>query len=160
MERWTDIKGYEGLYLISDLGNVKSLNYNHTGREGLLSPAPDKDGYLRVCLSKNGEHKNYFIHRLVAQAFVPNLNNYPQINHIDENKQNNSVDNLEWCDCQYNIDYSKSKQVGQYDLKGNLIRTWKSTKEIERQTGFYQGYISECCNGKYKTAYNYCWKYV
>lgn len=161
MERWTDIKGYEGLYLISDLGNVKSLGNNKTRKEKTLRLII-LNGYLIVCLSKNGERKNYYVHRLVAEAFLPNPNNLPEVNHKDENKKNNNVENLEWCDRQYNIDYSNAKQVGQYDLNGNLINVWKSTHEIERQTGFHQSNISACCRGEryYKTAYNYCWQYV
>lgn len=160
MEIFTNIYGYEGLYQVSNLGNVKSLNYLHTGQEKILSPAFDKDGYLFVQLCKNGEAKNYRVHRLVAQAFLPNPNNYPCINHKDENKLNNNVDNLEWCTIQYNNEYSKAKQVGQYDLNGNLIATWKSTMEIQRQLGFRNGNISNCCLGKIKTAYGYIWKYI
>ena len=159
MERWTNIKGYEGLYLISDLGNVKSLRNNKTRKEKILRLIRINSGYLIVCLSKNGERKNYYVHRLVAEAFLPNPKNYPEVNHKDENKSNNCVDNLEWCDRQYNIDYSKAKQVGQYDLKGNLIRTWKSAKEIQRRLGFDQSNISKCCRGEYKQSHGYTWKY-
>lgn len=160
MERWTDIKGYEGLYLISDLGNVKSLRNNKTRKEKILRLIRIDSGYLIVCLSKNGERKNHYVHRLVAQAFLPNPKNLPEINHKDENKQNNCVDNLEWCDRQYNIDYSKAKQVGQYDLKGNLIKTWKSAKEIQRRLGFDQSNISKCCRGEYKQSHGFFWQYV
>lgn len=160
MEVYKQIIGYEGLYEVSNLGNVKSLNYLHTGQEKLLSPGIYTNGYLYVVLSKNGEVKQYLIHRLVAQAFLPNPNNYPQVNHKDENKLNNNVENLEWCTAQYNNEYSKTKQVGQYDLNGNLIATWKSTVEIQRQLGFDQSSISKCCLGKLKTAYGYIWKYI
>ena len=160
MEVYKQIIGYEGLYEVSNLGNVKSLNYLHTGQEKLLSPAFDKDGYLLVVLSKNGEKKTCKVHRLVAQAFLPNPNNYPEINHKDENKLNNSVNNLEWCTAQYNHDYSLSKQVEQYDLSGNYIATWKSTVEIQRQLGFDQSSISKCCLGKLKTSHGYIWKYI
>lgn len=160
MEVYKQIIGYEGLYEVSNLGNVKSLNYHRTGQEKLLSPAFDKDGYLRVLLSKNGDRKHYLVHRLVAHAFLPNPLNLPEVNHIDKNKLNNNVDNLEWCDRQYNQDYSLAKQVLQYDLSGNYIATWKSTNEIERQLGFSHGHISACCLGKYKTMYGYIWKYI
>lgn len=162
METFKDILGYEELYQVSNLGRIKSLKF---GKEKLLSPAFDKDGYLYVCLCKNGEKKRYFIHRLVAQAFLPNPNNYPEVNHIDENKLNNNVDNLEWCDRKYNINYGTrtekcSKQVGQYDLSGNLIKVWKSGWEIERQLGYSSSNISACCLGKYKTSHGYIWKYI
>ena len=164
MEIFKDIVGYEGLYQVSNLGSVKSLNYNRTGREGLLSPGVNTRGYLIVNLCKNGEQKPFKVHRLVAQAFIPNPLNYPQINHKDENKTNNSVDNLEWCDCQYNIDYSISKPVAQYDLNGNLINVWKSIREAARQLGFdnSSSSIAKCCNGskRYSTVHNYKWRYI
>lgn len=160
MEIFTDIYGYEGLYEVSNLGRIRSLNYKGTGQEKILSPGFDKDGYLYVCLCKNGEKKRYFIHRLVAQAFLPNPNNYSQVNHKDENKLNNNVDNLEWCTAQYNSEYSLAKQVGQYDLNGNLIAIWKSTMEIQRQLGFLNCNISSCCTGRIKTSHGYIWKYI
>lgn len=155
-EIWRDIPDYPD-YQVSNLGRVRSLKY---GNEYFLKPGVDKDGYLVVSLFKYGKAKQYKIHRLVAQAFIPNPNNYPQVNHKDEVKTNNLVDNLEWCTAQYNVDYSNSKLVGQYDLSGNLIQTWKSTIEIQRQLGFLQGDISNCCTGRYKTAYGYVWKYL
>lgn len=163
-EFWKDIEGYEGLYQISSFGRVKSLKY---GKERILKPLVDKDGYLLAILCKEGKTKNHKIHRLVASAFLPNPNNYPCINHKDENKQNNCVDNLEWCTVKYNINYGTrtekcSKKVGQYDLKGKLIKTWKSIMEIERRTGFFRSNITACCRGykNHKTAYNYYWQYL
>ena len=115
---------------------------------------------MQVKLFKNGEQKYYLVHRLVANAFIPNPFNYPEVNHIDENKTNNCVDNLEWCTRQYNHEYSQAKQIAQYDLAGNFITVWKSTKEIERQTGFYHSHISDCCIGTLKTAHGYIWRYI
>lgn len=107
-EIWKDIKGYEGLYQISNLGNVKSLP-KYAGKskrkERLITAHPDKDGYLRVHLCKNGIMSYKGVHKLIAEAFIPNINNYNQVNHKDENKTNNCIDNLEWCDCKYNINY-------------------------------------------------------
>ena len=154
-----DVVGYEGLYVVSNQGNIYSLNYNRTGKVVKLSPGIRNDGYLNVRLFKNREGKNYLIHRLVAEAFIPNPLGLPEVNHIDEDKTNNRAKNLEWCDRQYNQDYSLSKQVEQYDLSGNLIATWKSTHEIQRQLGFDCGNISSCCRGKYKTMYGFIWKY-
>lgn len=110
-EIWKDIKDYEGLYQISNLGNVKSLNYNHTGKEKLLKPQITKDGYCRVQLSQNNKHKQHSIHRLVAQAFLPNPDNLPCVNHKDEWKQNNIVSNLEFCDNYYNANFGDRKSV-------------------------------------------------
>lgn len=159
-EVYKDIPGYEGLYQVSNLGNVKSLNYRRKGQEELLSPGITQWGYLIVSLSKNGEIKQFSIHRLVAKTFLPNPLNLPEVNHKDHNEQNNCVDNLEWCTSRYNQEYSHAKQVEQYDLNGNLINVWKSVREIERQLGFSASHISNCCLGRYKQAYGYVWRYI
>lgn len=166
-EQWKDIFGYEGLYQISNYGRVKSLKY---GKEEILKPIKDKKGYLHVHLRKDGMEKHHRIHRLVANAFIPNEDLFKtDINHKDENKENNVWSNLEWCDKTYNNNYggrnkgiaiSLSKQVQQYSKDGKtLIKTFQSTMEIQRQLGFANTHISECCLGKQKTAYNYVWKY-
>lgn len=121
-------------------------------------------GYLMVGLN----HKYYQVHRLVAECYLPNPDNLPQVNHKDENPTNNCVENLEWCTAKYNCNYgtrnerqakAKSKPVEQYSLDGKLIKTWQSTHEIERVLGYDQAPICNCCNGKLKTAYKYIWKY-
>lgn len=131
MEIWIDIKGYEGLYQVSNFGRVRSLNYRHTGNKKLLSLCNDKDGYLYVTLSKKGERKNHKIHRLVASVFIPNWFNDFEVNHIDEDKRNNNVENLEWCDRKYNANFGtcierstklRSKPVLQFTNTGNFIR--------------------------------------
>ena len=106
-EIWKDIKGYEGLYQVSNLGNIKSIRTN----KNLLFEENYK-GYLRVSLCKNGKHKHYKVHRLVGIAFIPNEYNLPQINHKDENKHNNAIDNLEWCDNWYNNHYGSKALRG------------------------------------------------
>ena len=108
-EEFRDVKGYEGLYQVSNIGRVKSLgNGNSTCpyflKERILSTTKRRN-YLAVTLSKQGKRKMYSLHRLVAETFIPNPNNYPCVNHLDENKQNNSVDNLEWCTYKYNCNY-------------------------------------------------------
>ena len=159
-EIWCPIKGYEGLYEVSDQGMVKSIGY---GKERILKPARNT-GYLQVNLWKNGEMKTYRVHRLVAKTFIPNPNNLQEINHKDENKENNSVLNLEWCDRKYNINYGTrnqrvSKPVIQYTKSGEFVKEWKSGIDVQRNLGYHQQYISECCNGRYKSAYGFIWRF-
>lgn len=104
-EYWRPVVGYDGLYMVSNLGRVKSLNYMHTGKEHLLRLLKNGGGYLQVDLWNCGKMKRYSVHRLVAMAFIPNPDNLPQVNHKDEDKLNNCVDNLEWCDGKYNSNY-------------------------------------------------------
>lgn len=169
-EQWKPVKGYEGLYEVSDLGNVKSLITNR-----LLSIRPnDKKEYCQVSLTKNKRKYTKKVHRLVAEAFVPNPNGYPFVNHKDEQKKNNVASNLEWCTSEYNANYGtrnersakarmndpkRSKKVYQYDLNGNLVDVFPSVMEIARKFGYSQGNISECCRGKRNIAYGYTWKY-
>lgn len=163
-EIWCPVKNYESLYEVSDQGRVKSIGY---GKERILKPARHT-GYLRVYLYKNGEMKTYKIHRLVAQTFIPNPDNLPQVNHKDENKENNFVQNLEWCDQKYNNNYGTrtqrqaeklSKPVLQYTKSGVFVREWKSTRDVERNLGYLHDHISSCCTGRYKSAYNFIWKF-
>lgn len=104
-EVWRDIKGYEGLYQVSNLGQVKRLGNDRQMREKTLKERKGKSGYLQVLLCKNGKYKAKYVHRLVALAFIPNPNNHKEINHIDENKANNNFKNLEWCNHKYNCNY-------------------------------------------------------
>lgn len=155
MEIWKDIEGYEDLYEVSDEGRVRNKK---TGR--ILKAGKDTGGYLYINLCKDGEPKPKSIHRLVAQSFIPNPLNLSEVNHIDEDKTNNNVDNLEWISHQDNIDYSKSKAVNQYFPNGKLFATYKSINEASRQTGINQGSICLCCKGKLKTSGGFIWKYV
>lgn len=164
-EIWCPVKNYEGLYEVSDQGRVKSIGY---GNERILKSARDDGGYLFVTLYKNREHKMCKVHRLVAKTFIPNPDNLPQVNHKDENKENNSVQNLEWCDQKYNNNFGTriqriaeklSNPVLQYSKSGEFVREWKSTNDIERNLGYSKGNISSCCTGRYKSAYNFIWKF-
>ena len=155
-----DIKNYEGVYAVTSCGKVWSYR-----NECFLKPGVYKKGYLYVNLWKNGKMKKYKIHRLVAEAYIPNPYNLPQVNHKDENKANNCLQNLEWCDAKYNNNYgthnkkvSNSKKIPilQYDLDGNFIREWPSATDVGREV---RTNIVQCLIGKLKTAYGYVWKY-
>lgn len=189
-EIWKDIKGYPN-YMVSNTGKIKSLGRwidrkckgKKWQEEKILKSLVDNDGYLFVRLCKNGKVKNFKVHRLVAQAFISNPNNYPCVNHKDENKTNNFVyinedgtvnfekSNIEWCDAKYNNNYGTrnkrvaekmSKLVLQIDIKTNeVIAEFPSTMEVQRQLGISISNISECCNNKphHNTAYGFKWKY-
>ena len=139
--KWKDIPGYEGLYQVSNLGEIKSLNYRNTGKEKIIKPRKNKGGYLRVVLCKNGKQKDFLVHRLVAIAFIPNHNNYNQVNHKDENPSNNNVNNLEWCNRLYNerqkfkhISGYPAKPIEQIDANTNeIIAEFESMSDCERK---------------------------
>ena len=160
-EIWLDIEGYEGLYQISNKGRVKSL-YN--GSERILKSYDNGHGYLIVALTKESSLKFIMIHRLVAQAFIPNPENKPQVNHKDENKKNNCVDNLEWATAKENSNYGTrnerlSRKILQYSKSGEFIREWKGSREVERVLDINNSHIIECCKGRYKSAGGFVWKY-
>ena len=164
-EIWCPIKGYEGQYEVSDQGRVRSLKF---GKERILKPIRNTQGYLQVHLCKNGEINKCLVHRLVSQTFIPNPNNLQEVNHKDENPSNNSAKNLEWCDRKYNINYGTrtqrqseklSKPVLQYEKSGAFVREWKSTQDVQRNLNYNQGSISRCCTGKLKSAYKFIWKF-
>lgn len=162
-EIWKDIEGYEGLYQVSNLGRVKSLNYKRSGKEGILTPTPIYGGYMHINLYKNGKPKPYLIHRLVAQSFIPNPNNLPEVNHKDENKENNSVDNLEWCTSKYNANHgTRNKRVSENNKGKNpnirkviCVTTgeiFDCIKDAEEKYGVANQNITACCRGRQKSA--------
>lgn len=175
-EKWADIVGLEGLYQVSSFGRIKRLpGYRKSCRgsksylkEKILRPHKDKDGYYIISLRNRG--KTYKIHRLVAQAFIPNPNNFPQINHKDENKENNMVENLEWCTSKYNNNYGSHlvrsglkhrKAVIMLDLHNVVLNKFLSIKEAENFIGIKGAstMIVRCCKNTNKTAYGYKWRY-
>lgn len=173
-EIWKDIKGYEG-YQVSNLGNVRSLNYRHTNKVKTLNPHTNNKGYLLINLYQMGKMKTFQIHRLVAQTFIPNQDNLPLVNHKDENKQNNCVENLEWCTHKYNVNYGnsiekmklkkigsnnyKSKIVFQYTKDGEFIKSWDSTMDVQRGLGIPASNIGSCARGEVQSSHGYIWKY-
>lgn len=169
MEHWKDVVGYEGLYEVSNWGNVRSLKYGRTGKPRLLKPAKAGNGYLFVGLHKDGERTQKLVHRLVAEAFLDNPYNLPQINHKDENPANNHCENIEYCSAKYNVNYgtrnqrdadSKSISIDQFALNGVFIRRWKSIMEASRQLGIDNSLICKCARGKNKTAGGFKWRYA
>ena len=166
-EIWRDIDGYNSLYEISNLGNIKSkkrkINNRYYGGK-ILVPIQRNKKYFVVNLYKNNKSKSYLVHRLVAQTFLENPNNLPQVNHKDENKDNNCVNNLEWCSSKYNINYGTrnkkiSKRVNQYDINGNFIKNWESISSIYKNLKISRSNILNCCKGIYKQAGGYVWKF-
>lgn len=174
-EIWKDVKEYEGLYQVSNFGKVKSVERKSKNgkksfrviKEKIL--AQTKIGrnreYLCVKLSKNGISKHILIHRIVAKSFIPNPNNYQQVNHKNEIKTDNRVENLEWCDNKYNSNYgcrnikiSKSNSKKVLCVETNII--YSNTIQASKETNAYQGDISKCANKKKTKAGGYHWKYV
>lgn len=176
-EIWNDIKGYEGLYQVSNKGNVKSLErtcktkwYVRRVKERIYAQSLDRYGYPIVTLHKNGKRSTFTVHKLVASAFLKKPDGCNSINHIDENKQNNNLENLEWCTVQENNAYgtraeriaqNQQQPILQCDLEGNVIKEWPGMNAVSRETGYDQGLISKVCNNVYRhrTAYGFKWKF-
>ena len=180
-EIWKDIPNYEGIYKISNLGRVKSLERFKKGKndslasvkEKILKPSITRNGYYQVCLWKQSTQKHYFVHRLVWEAFNGKIPEGIEVNHIDENPLNNKLENLNLLTHTDNINWGTrtkrarekatngkcSKKVLQYNLEGIFIKEYPSIIEVERQLGFLNSNIVQCCKGKYKQMYGYIWKY-
>ena len=192
-EIWKDIKGYEGLYQVSTLGRVRSVSHEvidsigrHSIKEGkaLSLRKSTQTGYPTINLTKNGKYTSFNVHRLVAEAFIPNPNNLPCVNHKDESRDNNVVDNLEWCTYGYNNMYGTAperrnkslreyfdehtiaghdlptRHVVQYSLSGDIVREFNSINAAERELGLKPSSgISACCHGKLKIAYGFVWRF-
>lgn len=182
MEIWKDIKGYEGLYRISNTGKVLSLHYMGGNKSRELKPKVHKKGYLWVLLRNNGKEGHYLIHRLVAEAFIENPNNFLYVNHKDENPQNNNSTNLEWCTHEYNVHYSMDRhperinsrgnrygirksneidaRINQFSMNGTFICQYKNLSAITRAKGYDRANIYKCCRHIRKSAYGYKWEYA
>ena len=184
IEVWKNVKGFDN-YLISNYGKVKNTMFNNRycsfKKEHILKPSKNGQGYLFVELSKNGKSKIKTIHRLVAENFLQNIENFPCVNHIDGNKENNNVKNLEWCTFSHNIKHSyklglqkpserqkkiisewdsihHKKQVFQFSLTGEFIKCWGSQKEAGMALNINKSSISNCVRKKSKSAGGYIWK--
>lgn len=175
-EIFKDILGFEGLYQVSNWGNVRSFSRERLGRGGCIRVCPGRilqhkinnRGYHQIDLfDSGGKSHRFLVHRLVAEAFLENPKNLPQINHIDNNPNNNHVDNLEWCDNYENNLWKKvtssnkektAKSVLQYSLGGELIKEWDSAKSTESK-GFDHSAVSKCCRGKLKSHKGFIWKF-
>lgn len=171
---WKDIYNYEGKYIIDNNGNVKNVK---SGK--VLSPANSGKGYMMLYLIKDGVKERKYIHRIVAESFIPNPNNYKQVNHKDGIKNNNNVENLEWVTPSQNIKHAYreglkkpffsgingknhpcSKGILQIDKNNNIIKKWENISRASEELNISVPCISMCCNGIRKTAGNYCWKFI
>ena len=181
IEIWKDIKDYEGLYQVSNLGNVRSLDMTiiqlhhwsnqyvkHIYKGRLLKGSKNSNGYRTITLHKGKKTEKRLLHRMIAEAFIPNPNNYNYINHKDNNPSNNNVNNLEWCTQSYNIKYAyeqgnktppNTKEINQLK-NGNILRTFISISDAERKTGIKGANISKCCRKLRNYAGGYQWEYA
>lgn len=174
---WMPVVGYEDSYIVSDEGIVMRTSYSDVANKSKnklpfeIKQREDKDGYLKCALSKNGKTKYYFVHRLLAEAFIDNPLDLPQVNHKNGVKNDNRLENLEWVTASQNIRHridvlgvslrnkKTSKRVIQKDLMGNVVSVYPSAKEAHRVTGLSQGHISECCRNETKQYRGYVWQY-
>ena len=162
---WKDVKGYEGIYEISNYGIIKNIKTNKIKKQSI-----DNVGYYVVSLCKNNISKLKRVHCIIAEAFIPNPNNYPCVNHKDENKLNNDIENLEWCTKGYNNRYGsrvkritekKKKKIFQIDSNGIVVKEWDSVKEAANTLGINGTQISRYARGVIKGTYKgYKWEYV
>lgn len=164
-EIWKPVVGYEGLYEVSNLGRIRSIfRWKHYK---IIKQRIEK-GYFRIGLWNKGKARWFHVHRLVAMSFIPNPNNLPQINHIDENPLNNNIKNLEWCTRKYNCNYgTRNKRIReknyipvlQYTIDGKFVAEYKSIQTAANLINKNSGHISGCCRGKRKSAYGFVWRY-
>ena len=178
MEEWRDVPGFENLYQVSNYGRVRRI-YN--GKVKVMTQRHRGKGYLGVTLIKNSIKKDSYVHRLVAETFIPNQDNLPQVNHKNLNKEDNSVDNLEWVTAIENMRHrykygapvkrvkrkrctsfrkrKNTKKIKQYLLDGTYVQTWDSLLQIQNTLGFYHSNISACCKGVTRKSHGYIWSY-
>lgn len=180
-EEWKDVVGYEGIYQVSNYGNVKSLARKIChGKLCFISKEKSiklclRGGYKTMCLRKNNFKKMIGVHRLVAMAFIPNPENKPFVDHIDGDRTNNAVRNLRWCTSKENMNNEvtfprnrdalqkawnkRSRRVYQYNLNGEFIQEWTNARQASKATGAIQQSIKYCCENKYRSANGFRWSY-
>lgn len=161
-EIWKDIKGYEGLYQVSNLGRVRSIKRNIIMKQ----KKNKRNGYLQITLHKNCLGKTFNSHKLVALAFIknPKPEQYNQVNHINEIKTDNRIENIMWCDNKFNCNWGNKtetvkKAIEQFTRSGQFIKRWNSLTEVEEKLGYRKSNISACANGKLPHAYNFLWSF-
>lgn len=178
-EQWRAVVGYEGLYEVSSTGRVRRLAGISEGKHKYPVKARElkqsrRNGYPFLALCKAGKPKREYVHRLVAEAFIPNPDNLPCVNHKDETRTNNNVENLEWCTKKYNVNYgtraqrfseimrNKSCGVQMFSRDGELITVFRSVMDAHEATGISISNIAECASGtgRHKSAGGYIWKYM
>lgn len=174
-EIWRDIKGFENKYQISNYGRVKSLVRNKRLNNQIRKTTISNEGYEKIVLTNKKYTKTFYIHRLVAETFIPNPKKLKEVNHKDEIKTNNYVENLEWCTRKYNINYGKrnnkssntlkennynSKQIFQYDLNGKLIKKWKSVTEAANFLKINKSILSNICNKNMSFYNGFYWSFI
>lgn len=179
-EIWKDIPNYEGMYQVSNLGNVRSLHWNHSNVIKNLKPF-NNGGYLRVAFNTKNAHAKFLVHRLVAIAFIPNPENKEEVNHIDGDKTNNCVNNLEWVTRKENIHHAIrhglrplictpkrmkgglnpiSKKVVQKNTDGIIVKKWACSSDVSKELGYSVHCIRRCCQGQRKTYKGFVWQYL
>ena len=160
IEEWRDIPGFEGLYAVTSCGKVWSYKSKQ-----FLKPVDNGHGYLKVCLYKNGKSKQAYLHRLTAEAYIPNPDNLPQVNHKDENKTHNYINNLEWISAKENTNYGAGiqKQISAREKAVYCIeleKEFKSITEAAKELGLHKSHISKCCRDIQKTTGSYHFNFV
>ena len=160
-EIWKDIRGYEGLYQASNLGNIRSLKNRWGNRiePRLVKQQKTKKGYKRVRLSKKNKSKTFMVHRIIYITFIKDIENGLEINHKDFNRENNKINNLEMITHTNNVRYSKAKPIIQLSINNEYIRKWDCIRDVEKEIGIDHRQICACLLGKQKTCHGYKWKY-
>ena len=176
MKEWRNIPGFDGAYQVSDCGEIRSTDRMvsmimkgkscQSFRPGhTIIPSKTKCGYLDVVLYKDGKGHHCLVHRIVAAVFIPNPMGLPQVNHIDENKENNAASNLEWCTAKENSSWGTRPQrlqtkVGKYNMFGELLDEFDSVRDAAKDAGCDYTTIVHCCQGKQQMARGYVWRYL